>query len=164
MGDNVKEDLSSNRLGYGNFTGSTSVEFTFVGSVNENNLNAANFLSPEYPASQDLVRGIEDLVVATVGHHEEDIVSSADGARPRVDIITDIECPATLAYAEEGSACLHFVVEVPLTITNGPDEYVVKDVMKSRWLKATNIDGILYDAVKTVNDKTEFIGIGKPGI
>ena len=73
------------------------------------------------------------------------------------------ECPTSLAYAEVDSPCIHFVVEVPLTITNGPEEYVVKDVMRRKWLKATNLDGMLYDAVKSVNSQTQFVGLGKPG-
>lgn len=58
---------------------------------------------------------------------------------------------------------MHFVIEVPLSVTNGPKEYIVKDIMKSKWLKATNLDGTLYDAVKVANYETAFIGIGKPG-
>lgn len=58
---------------------------------------------------------------------------------------------------------MHFVVEVSLTITNGPEEYIVKDIMKSKLYKATNLDGTLYDAIKMVNDETLFVGLGKPG-
>ncbi len=68
-----------------------------------------------------------------------------------------------MTYAEADSSCIHFVVEVPLTITNGPEEYVVKDIMRSKFLKATNLDGMLYDAVKSVNYGTQFVGLGKPG-
>ena len=76
---------------------------------------------------------------------------------------TPSECPTSLTYAEADSPCIHFVVEVPIAITNGPEEYVVKDVMRSKWLKAANMDGMLYDAVKSVNHGTQFVGLGKPG-
>ena len=55
------------------------------------------------------------------------------------------------------------MIEVPFTITNGPEEYIVKDVMKSKLYKATNLDGTLYDAIREVNTKTMFVGLGKPG-
>lgn len=161
ISDSTASNVASNRLGPGSFTGDTNVEFTFVGSVN-GSLNASTFPSPGHSASQDLVRGVEELVSATIGHEEAGRVSLAVGMRPRVDIITDIECPTTLTY-EAGTTCLHFVIEVPLTIANGPDEYFVKDAMKSKLLEATNLSGSLYDAVRIVNDETAFIGIGKPG-
>ena len=73
------------------------------------------------------------------------------------------ECPESLNYAESGTECVHFFISVPLTIHNGPDEYIARDIMKSNFLKAINLDGTLYDAIKTRNDETSFVGIGKPG-
>lgn len=73
------------------------------------------------------------------------------------------ECPESLNYAEAGTECVHFFISVPLTIHNGPDEYIVRDIMKSNFLKAINLDGTLYDAIKTRNEETSFVGIGKPG-
>ena len=74
------------------------------------------------------------------------------------------ECPESLNYAEAGTECVHFFISVPLAIHNGPDEYIARDIMKSHFQKAINLDGKLFDAVKTRNDETSFIGIGKPGV
>ena len=89
ISDSTASNVASNRLGPGSFTGDTNVEFTFVGSVS-GSLNASTFPSPGHSASQDLVRGVEELVSATIGHEEAGRVSLAVGMRPRVDIITDI--------------------------------------------------------------------------
>lgn len=85
-----KIDVSSNRLRRGDFSGNTSIEFTFVGSVN-GALTATSFQSPENSAAaQDLVVAVEDLVAATISHKEANRVALRDGMRPSVDIITDI--------------------------------------------------------------------------
>ena len=54
-------------------------------------------------------------------------------------------------------------MEVPLTVTNGPSEYEVKDVMKNKFHRATNLEGRLYGAIQTANANTAFVGVGKPG-
>lgn len=160
--NNVRADLPLKRLGPGNFTGRTNVELTFVGSVG-GSLDANAFQSSENSALQDLVQAVEDLLSSTINHQEANRVALALDARPHVEIVTDVDCPGTLSYAEEDTACLHFVIEVPLLLTNGPEEYIVKDEMKRRLYKATDLDGSLYDALEDVNANTVFIGIGKPG-
>lgn len=76
---------------------------------------------------------------------------------------TTSECPSTVSYAAANDPCIHFVVEASISVKNGPEEYIVKDVIKNKFLKATNLDGSLYDAVNGANDATLFRGIGKPG-
>ena len=74
------------------------------------------------------------------------------------------ECPNDITYASKaGDTCLHLVMEVPLAVTNGPAEYEVKDVMKNKFHRATNLEGRLYGAIQTANANTAFVGVGKPG-
>ncbi|KAL7554586.1 hypothetical protein ACHAWF_018069 [Thalassiosira exigua] len=149
-------------LGSGSFVGNTNVEFTFVSSV-DGYLKASSISYVGQSVIEDLMLGVEKMVETTLSHEEADRVSLSAGSGPEVKIITDIECPPGLPYAEEGGACLHFVVEVPLAINGGPEEFLTKDVLKSKFYTATNLQGALYDTVKEGNEATVFMGIGKPG-
>ncbi len=76
--------LSSNKLYHGQFTGKINVEFTFLGSLNGLKYQESS------NHSEDLIRGIEDLVDATISWKEADIVKLTEGMVPHVDIVTDI--------------------------------------------------------------------------
>lgn len=72
--------------------------------------------------------------------------------------VTDIACPAGLAYAEEGATCVNFKFTV-LTEDLGAETAT----SYSEEMSAKIADGTLYDTVKTDYPDTFILGLGSPG-
>ena len=84
LGGGAQSDTASSILGSGDFTGDTTVELSFVGSVGGQVDKAIT------TSLYELIAGVESIVSDSIGAEEAGRVSLPEGAKPRVKIITEI--------------------------------------------------------------------------
>ena len=84
LGGGTPANAPSTILGSGDFTGDTTVELSFVGSVGGQVDKAIT------TSLYELIAGVESIVTDSIGAEEAGRVSLPEGTKPRVKIITEI--------------------------------------------------------------------------